>query len=375
MAPPRSASNHVIPVRFREPNDASPWQMMRYERRQRAMVNDLLRSGQFDLVHRVTPSGIKGSLLLPPPPLPHVLGPILFSGPHPPSFDEFFRPQLPREKSIRATIRRLQNGIARRAFDSQSTLNALIDSAAAILVGSPTTLKQLTPRVHPRCREITYAGVENHIFHPPKNKRTNRVPTLIFVGRLMPYKGPELLLRAAAIALRSCRFALKFVGAGESTYRKYCEQLAQSLGLSSNVEFLDGRPRASLAEFYRSADVFCMPSIETYGLAILEAMSSGCAVVVSDINGPGDIVQPGTGVKVPLQSPDQFLSELAARIVELLENAPLRHDLGDAARDHVIRHHDWKQIQSRLLEICEQTFNQRPPASPKTLPAVTASPR
>jgi glycosyltransferase involved in cell wall biosynthesis len=156
--------------------------------------------------------------------------------------------------------------------------------------------------------------VEHKFFRPPATDRRNDVPQLIYVGRLVPYKGVVLLLRAAAVAKKSCRFALRIVGGGNQAYRNYCIELASALGLDSEVTFLENQPRASLAELYRSADIFCMPSVETYGLAILEAMSSGCAVLVADLNGPGDIVQPGTGIKVPLVSPDHFIANYAEEI-------------------------------------------------------------
>ena len=98
------------------------------------------------------------------------------------------------------------------------------------------------------------------------------------------------------------------------------------------------------------ADVFCMPSIETYGLAILEAMSSGCVPLVADFNGPGEIVQPGTGLKVPLETPEQIhRRNMPNEIVQLVEDARVeRRLLGEAARAHVVRFHDWKRIESSL---------------------------
>jgi glycosyltransferase involved in cell wall biosynthesis len=149
---------------------------------------------------------------------------------------------------------------------------------------------------------------------------------------------------------------LTIIGTGNEIYRKYCEQLAATLGLSSVVTFNSNRPRTELIHRYQAADIFCMPSTETYGLAILEAMSSGCAVLVSDINGPGEIVQHGTGLKVPLVDPEQYIAAYADRIVQLVDDSQLREDLGSAARAHVAMMHNWSKIQSRLLTIYEEIF-------------------
>jgi glycosyltransferase involved in cell wall biosynthesis len=117
---------------------------------------------------------------------------------------------------------------------------------------------------------------------------------------------------------------------------------------------------------YRAADVFCMPSIETYGIAILEAMSSGCAVLVADYNGPGEIVRRDTGLKVPLETPEQFINEYAERIVQLVEDERLRREFGERARDHVVRFHDWKSIEASLLKTYNEVFSEQSAAGDTT---------
>jgi glycosyltransferase involved in cell wall biosynthesis len=355
MERPDAAACEEISVHFDDPNDVSAWQLLQFEWRQRKVVKRLLESERFDVVHRVTPSGLKDSLL-PVPSVPLVLGPILLSEPHPPAFREIIRPVLPRQWSLRAAVRRVQHGVARRVFQRWSTLNQLMEQAAVILVGTRTTLKRLPADHHSRCRLVTYSGVEHEVYRPARHKQPNRVPQLLFAGRVVPYKGVELLLRAAARARHSCRFELKIVGGGSPVYRKHCVELAAAWGLGDTVQFIAPQPRDTLVELYRAADVFCMPSVETYGIAILEAMSTGCAVLVSDLNGPGEIVEPGTGVKVPLESPEQFTREYSDQLVALIEDAHWRAELGGQAREHVVAHHDWPRIQAELIAIYDSVF-------------------
>jgi glycosyltransferase involved in cell wall biosynthesis len=343
----------TVPVRFDDPNDVSTWQLLRFERQQQRLIARLLREQQFDVVHRVTPSGLKDSLL-PVPPVPLVIGPILLARPHPAEFDAIFRPVLRGAWFPRAMLHRLQHGAARRAFRRWSTLEGLLDHATLILAGSRTTLGRLPLRLSSRCRVITYSGVEHDVFCPAAQQPQKQVATLLFVGRMVPYKGVELLLRAAAQARTSRRLVLKIVGQGSETYRRYCMDLATALGLGDSVQFVTRQSREALVEAYRTADVFCMPSIETYGIAILEAMSCGCAVLASDYNGPGEIVQSGTGLKVALETPEQFVSDYAERLVELIDDQQLRHELGEAARENVVKNHDWSQIQRQLLDCYEE---------------------
>jgi glycosyltransferase involved in cell wall biosynthesis len=362
MRAPDGVPARTVRLRFQEPNDVGPSQLFCFEILQRSMVERLLKRGTFDLVHRVTPSGYKDSLLRVPP-VPLVLGPVLGADPPPPSFDPIFRPRLSRSISPSAVTARIANGLARRIFERFSTLNRLLEKAALILVGTEVTRRRLPERLHSRCRLLTYAGVELDQFIPPLKGRGGMPPQLLFAGRIVPYKGVELLLRSAALARRRCRFELKIVGTGYPPYERYCRQLAAELRLTDVVSFVERVRREALIDVYQAADIFCMPSIETYGVAILEAMSSGCAVLVADANGPGEIVQPGTGLKVPLNTPEQFVEEYAERIVELVEDANLRHVLGKRAREHVVKHHDWEKIGTSLLEIYDEFFSEGAGAS------------
>jgi glycosyltransferase involved in cell wall biosynthesis len=368
MQTPQGVGTHAIDVQLDEPNDVGPASLLAYEMRQRSVVKRLIRGSQFHVLHRVTPSGYKDSLLAVPG-IPLVLGPVLAADPPPDSFKAIFGPRLPRQLSLRALRHRFANGIARRIFQRFSTSSQLLQSAALILVGTEVTRRRLPEQLRARARLITYAGVEYDQFTPPAAGRLPQVPRLLFAGRLVPYKGVELLLRAAAVARQRCAFRLTIVGRGFPPYVRYCRQLVADLNLGDLVTFVEHVPRDQLVEMYRATDIFCMPSIETYGVAILEAMSCGCAVLVADANGPGEIVQPGSGVKVLLEQPEQFIRDYAARIAQLVGDTALRRRLGGEAREHVTRHHDWKRIGNALREIyaeiaCNPT---QQPASAPTL--------
>ncbi|HEV8071801.1 MAG TPA: glycosyltransferase family 4 protein [Planctomycetaceae bacterium] len=355
MRPPNGVRSCSIDVQFDEPNDVGPAQLLSYEYRQRSLVDRLLRESRYDILHRMTPSGNKQSLLKVPP-VPLVLGPLLRSDPPPPAFTSIFSPRLPDAFSPSAIRRRFANGVSRRLLEWFSTAEELLENAALILVGTEVTRRKLPERLQSRCRLLTYAGVEHDRFMPPSGRRSGKPPQLLFAGRLVPYKGIELLLRAAAVARKRSRFQLTIVGRGFPPYERYYRELAAKLRLTDSLTFLEHVPREDLVAMYQAADVFCMPSIETYGVAILEAMSSGCAGIVADANGPGEIVQPGTGVKVRLETPEQFVNDYANEIVRLVEDGAFRRQLGERAREHVLRHHDWARIRTSLLEIYREVF-------------------
>jgi glycogen synthase len=358
MRAPQGVKTHTVALKFDEPNDVGLVQLLRYEFHQRRVVEQLLRAKPFDIVHRATPSGYKDSLLRVPS-VPLVVGPVLGGVPPPESFRSIYWPHLPHANSLKSLRGRIEHAVARRVFPRFTTLDRLNENATLILAGTELTRRLLPERLQSRCRYITYTGIEHDLFTPPARRRSSRIPQLLFVGRLVAYKGVELLLRAAALALRRCRFELKIVGRSTAPSRAYYYGLAAALRLTEAVTFVDGVRREALADLYRAADIYSMPTIEAYGIAVVEAMSSGCAVLVPDLNGPGEIVQSGRGLKVPLETPEQFIEDYAERIVQLVEDAKLREALGGTAREYIVKHHDWKRVEASLLEIYDDVFSMR----------------
>jgi 1,4-alpha-glucan branching enzyme len=123
---------------------------------------------------------------------------------------------------------------------------------------------------------------------------------VLFMGRLVPEKGVQVLLRAFA-RLRGQLPDLSLVVAGRGPYEDYLRQLAAELGLDARVcfaGFVDGTRRQQL---YREAGLAVFPSLyEPFGIVALEAMAAQVPVIVSDTGGLSEVVEHGaTGFKVP----------------------------------------------------------------------------
>ena len=105
---------------------------------------------------------------------------------------------------------------------------------------------------------------------------------LLFVGRLSPEKNLALLIRAFASFTRRFPFAELWL-AGAGPQRQALEELAARVGVTERVSFLGHMPNADLANCYRAADAFVLPSLfETQGMVCVEAMQFGKPLVVSD---------------------------------------------------------------------------------------------
>jgi glycosyltransferase involved in cell wall biosynthesis len=152
------------------------------------------------------------------------------------------------------------------------------------------------------------------------------------VTRLSPEKGVDRLLHAAAEVLRRGVRA-RFVIAGDGPERERLVKLSHDLGLLAHVEFLGFV--AETGALLRTLDMFVQPSlVDAMPMAVLEAMAQELPVVASAVGSlPALVGDDERGLLVPAGDSDG----LAASILRLCGNAALRHHLGSAAREHVIR--------------------------------------
>jgi glycosyltransferase involved in cell wall biosynthesis len=336
-------------------NEVSAGPLLRFELRQQRIARRLRHRFPFDYVHRITPSAIQEPTWAGRLGKPLIIGPIIAADAPPFAFGLLLsrpvsRPKGPRWRPSRVAGR-LYRTIVTRAEREQSYLQ----QALRILVGSRTALQQVPEHLRENCRLVTYSGVEHEAFTPPPARPVTDTLRLLFVGRLIPYKGVELLLRAVEIAARRFSIELDIVGGEDPVYKDFLLKLIRELQLKSSVNFRGPVPREQLPSLYRRADVFCFPTLcDTYGIALLEAMSCGCAVLVSDVAGAGEIVNGENGLKVRLNTPDQYIREYAEKIMALAQNHELRAGLGETARKFVLREHDWGRIGAQVLAVYDE---------------------
>jgi glycosyltransferase involved in cell wall biosynthesis len=139
---------------------------------------------------------------------------------------------------------------------------------------------------------VSPPGVDAERFRPG-TIRPAAVPVLLTVRRLEARMGIDSLLRAAA-RLRAGGRKFRLIVAGAGPERHALEQLAHALNLGTCVRFAGFVPEAELADLYRSADLFVLPSraLEGFGLATLEAMASGLPVLATPIGASPEILGP-----------------------------------------------------------------------------------
>ncbi|NCV34983.1 MAG: D-inositol-3-phosphate glycosyltransferase, partial [Actinobacteria bacterium] len=185
---------------------------------------------------------------------------------------------------------------------------------------------------------------------------------LLFVGRIQPHKGPEVLIRAVAEMLQHTpmlRSKLRAVimggpsGNGSSEPERL-EALAKFLGVTDVVQFVPPVPHEELSDWYRSADLVCVPSYsESFGLVALEAQACGTPVVATAVGGLRAAVADGiSGVLVDGHNPKAW----SATLMRLLMEPQRRVLLSLGAVDHASRF-GWDATARGILDVYDQVLS------------------
>ena len=193
-----------------------------------------------------------------------------------------------------------------------------VDSSNVSVIPPGVDLSRFRPMSKQQSRDYLGYGEEKNI---------------LFVGRLEPLKGLDVLFRAVASLENTHSITLNVVGGDENSQEKArLQELASRMKLTESVRFIGSVSQDELPVHYNAADVCVLPShYESFGLAALEASACGRPVVASEVGGLPTIVQSGsTGFLVPAKQSDV----MAERLCELLGDDLMRSRMGAAAREH-----------------------------------------
>lgn len=206
-------------------------------------------------------------------------------------------------------------------------------------------------------------GIDPARFRPDGPAR--QADYLLFVGRLVPYKGLEVLLEAMAIA----RTGLPLVVVGDGPLRQPLEEQARRLRV--DVQFLGHAPDDALPALYRGARLTVLPSVnqqEAFGIALAESMACGTPVLASALPGVAEVAKVGG-----LVAPPGDAKALAHQLTLALEPGRLPRGAGLAAEAHAL--YSWDAVTDRLVEVYRHVLDGRQAtlARPVGRPEVSAA--
>ena len=297
-----------------------------------------LQQGRFDLIHRVTPlTPTYPSPLAAMTTVPMIAGPLNGGLPWPKQYPNLRR----REREWLVPLR--------HAYRALPYYRQTYRHLAGVIAGSRHTATEV-PRTF---RGARYELPENGI-DPTRFPIAAGWPeptdgfTIASVGRLVPYKGFDLLLEAVAGSqeLRGCRVVI----VGDGPERGRLEQYAQAEGLTS-VEFTGWRAHPEVARIIAGAQLFAFPSLREFGGAVaLEAMAAGVVPIVVDYGGPGELVG-DAGVRLPMRPRAELVLSLRAALERLKRDPTECRRLGALAVARVESEFTWSAKAERLVGI------------------------
>jgi glycosyltransferase involved in cell wall biosynthesis len=175
-----------------------------------------------------------------------------------------------------------------------------------------------------------------------------------YVGRIVPIKRPDVLLRAIhAARTAGGRLRLAMVGDGEE--RPALERLAHRLGIEGAVDFLGYR--RDLPAIAAAADCYAVSSDnEGTPVSLIEGGAAARPAVATSVGGVPEVVTPETGILVGRRDHDAFANALA----RLAADRDLRLKLGERARKHVLHSYSATRLVADIAGLYEELLERKP---------------
>ena len=317
--------------------------------------NNVIRNGQYDIVHALTP-------ILPRYPVkaikackktPFILGPVNGGVPFPKGFEAVARQEFSYFNFLRLIGRYIIPGY-RETYEK----------ANYILSGSTYTMNLIKNlfNIKDEKIELFYEnGIDDSFFINEKksgksDENSNAKIDLLFVGRLVPYKGADILIEALSELEQSILDKTKLTIVGDGPERNNLQNQVYKLSLNDKVIFTGWVEQQATVNYYRESDVFCFPSIREFGGAVvLEAMANGLPCIVINNGGIAEYVTDETGYKINPVSRDFVVQELKECITNLVQNEVLRNNMSSNAIKRA-KEFSWKTKAEAIVNIYNQTL-------------------
>ena len=248
----------------------------------------------------------------------------------------------------------------------------VLSRADAVVTICDLLKKELQPRAsRPENVHVVANGVDAQAFVPQAADDTLKArwglagkEVILYAGTFQPYEGLDLLVRAIGILARSNPSAHLVIVGGSAGFAHGTGSVSEEerellgvvreTGVADRVTFTGRIPHAEVKNMYAIADVVAYPRRLTRTTALttplkpLEAMAMAKPVVVSDVAPMLELVRDGqTGVV--FRAGDVL--DLASKLGKLLRNSALREQLGQGAREWVLRERQWPDLISRYRDV------------------------
>ena len=206
--------------------------------------------------------------------------------------------------------------------------------------------------------DVVPVGVNVEIFKPLPEGNPTDSNRIIYVGRIHPTKGSDILFKALRLLVdKNPNVRLTVVG-GSLGYQHYKKQElamrahAIELGLEPYIDFVGEHPPTKVVEYIRQAAVLVLPSRrESFGSVLLEGLATGVPVVATRCGGPEDFINDDVGKLVDVENS----TALALGIKEVLQNRDSYNP--EQLRRYAVENYSWSQVASKTYQYYLQALN------------------
>jgi glycosyltransferase involved in cell wall biosynthesis len=297
---------------------------------------------EFNLVHRITPlSPTSQSVIakrLAELSIPFVIGPLNGGVPWPRHFTDRQYAERDWLSHVRWMYKLMPGYRSTRRY------------SAAIIAGSKYTYGEIPRWAKEKCIYIPENGVDLDRFKFPRNRTACHPLRAAFVGRLVPYKGADMLLEAAAEFLRKEQLELHVIGDGPQ--RALLEGMVEQLGIRNSVRFHGWIPHVEVHDRLRTCDFMALPSVREFGGGVVvESMALGVTPIVADYGGPSELVDEKTGIRVSFHDKPSLVEGMRRAIGEAIRCPDMLDTLGAAARRKVLEKLTWEAKANQIVAV------------------------
>ena len=240
---------------------------------------------------------------------------------------------------------------------------------ADAIVATTKSYAKTSPSLKPQLDRVKIIPcfVDCEAFKPQPKTKTEQLrrklglgnrKTVLFVGRIVPYKGLEYLIKAVDYAKTALGEELNLLVLGgeegknitdKSIYQKQIQLLSRECSASQNIQFLGKVSVEALSTYYSLADVAALPSVmrgEAFGSVLLEALACGTPVVASNLPGVGDVLKNNKDVGSYVPPKDHVL--LAKALVRVANRKP---QVSNLCREFVLENYHVEKIVQDYLRL------------------------
>lgn len=310
------------------------------------LAKSIIKKRKIDYIHHVTFGSLRFPSFLGLLKIPFIFGPVGGGEKTPKNLKKSFK-FLDKVKEF---IRELSTNYVKLS----PLMNLTFFSSKKIFVATEDSKKSISKIYHHKTEVLFATNIDEKLIIKQilNFKNNNEKFKLIFVGRLIYWKGAHIVLKSfSEIKKKISNVELLIRGSGP--LKDELEKLSNNLNIQNDLKWLPRLEEAELFKLYRNSDLLIFPSLhDSGGMVILEAMANGLPTATINIGGPGIIVNEKCGVVIEPKNKeeDQLIIDFSKSIIDVLNNKNKLLDLKKNCLER-IKLFTWKEKIKRIYNL------------------------